>query len=226
LRVITFLLSGVCHQYGGHCLVYGDHTLPLCARCMGTFLGMATALLVLRVIEPGRPGELPPWPALAVFGVLAAWWALDGVNSLAQTLFGQAPLYAPSNGLRLVTGVGLGLGMGALLYPIYHAAMWRRQAARRVLAQTWRLGTLLASGGLLAAVLLLWRSAPFWLWLTLSSVATLATLGLANGTLLVLLARREGRGEHWAECLPWLALGALMSLGEMSAMALLRRLLV
>ena len=222
MRIITFLLGGICHQLGERCLVYDGLALPLCARCMGTFLGMALALLVLRLVEPGRPSRLPAWPVLTLFGVLAALWALDGVNSLFTLLRDSAPLYEPSNVLRLVSGVGLGLGLGVLLYPIYHEVMWRETDARRVLAHGWQLAALLGAGGLLVSAVLIWRAAPFGLWLALICLAVLTALALANAALLVLLLRREGRGERWTQVAPYVALGALMALTEMTTVALLR----
>jgi len=222
LRVITFFLSGVCHQFPERCLVYGGRTLPLCARCMGTFLGIVLALVVLRIVEPGRPGRLPGRGALVILGVLAVLWAVDGTNSFVASLHGATPLYPSGNVLRLVTGMGLGLGLGALLYPIYHAVMWRDVDERPVLARGWQLVALLTAGGLLVGIVLAWRSAPFWLWLGLVSAAVLTALGVANAALLVLLLRREGRGERWMQCVPYLALGVVMALAEMGGMALIR----
>jgi hypothetical protein len=118
------------------------------------------------------------------------------------------------------------LGLGALLYPIYHSVMWRETDDRRVLVRGWQLAVLLATGALLIGVLLVWRTAPFWLWLVLVSGSVLAGLASANATLLVLLLRREGRGERWAQIAPYLALGAVMALAEMGSVALLRRLLL
>jgi uncharacterized membrane protein len=222
LRAITFVLSGVCHQFAERCLVFEGQPLPLCARCTGTFVGIVLALLVLRLIEPGRPSGLPARGALAPLGALALLWAVDGANSLLSLVLGVAPLYEPSNALRLVTGAGLGIGLGALLYPIYHVALWRQTDERRVLARGWRLGVLLGAGGALVGLALLWRTAPFWLWLALSSGAVLVSLTVANAALLVLMLRREGRGERWAQAVPYLAFGALMALAEMSAVAGLR----
>jgi len=221
LRVITFLFGGVCHQIADRCLVYDGRALPLCARCTGTFLGFMLALIVLRLIERGRPSGLPTGRTLALLAGLAGLWTADGINSFVHLARGQA-LYQPSSTLRLLTGIGFGLGLGTLLYPITQGVMWHNTEERPVLNRRWQRVVLLAAGGALAALILLWRAAPWWLWLLLVSIATLSTLATANGTLLVLLLRRESRGERWWQMLPWLALGAGMALAEMAALATLR----
>ncbi|NLG29293.1 MAG: DUF2085 domain-containing protein [Chloroflexi bacterium] len=224
MGAIEWLLSGICHQLAENSLVYDGRPLPLCARCSGAFLGFALTLGVLRAIEPGRPTRWPNGAAAAVLGVLVAAWVADGANSAVASLFGRA-LYAPSNGLRLVTGVGLGLVLGALLYPAYHQVLWRHTSARPVLSTPARLGALLTAGALLAALLWVWRSAPRTLWVAAASVAALVTLAATNATLLVLLARREGRGESWLMVAPDLLVGAGMTLAELSLIAGLRAML-
>jgi uncharacterized membrane protein len=224
LGAIEWLLSGICHQLAENCLVYDGRPLPLCARCTGAFLGFALALGVLRAVEPGRPTCWPSGAAAVTLALLAAAWAADGANSLAATVWGRA-LYAPSNGLRLVSGVGLGLVLGALLYPAYHQVLWRHTSAHRVLATPARLGALLTAGALLATLLWVWRSAPWTLWAAAASVAVLVTLAATNATLLVLLARREGRGESWPMVAPDLLVGAGTTLAELALIAGLRALL-
>jgi len=226
VRLIEFFLSGVCHQFPERCFVYQGQPLPLCARCMGTFLGALAALLTLALIGQGRRSQLPPRRLLLVFGPLVGFWALDGVNSAALLVLERPLLYEPSNTLRLLTGLGLGVGIGILLYPIYHLALWSRIEDRRVLEEGWPVVLLLLVAALLAAIILLWQSAPFLLWALLTAAATGVVLMLANALLIVLLSHREGSAETWRGIVPYLALGLLAALVETGSLALIRQMIL
>lgn len=225
MSVIRFFLSGVCHQLPEHCYHYEGQPLPLCARCMGTFLGILLTLITLRVIGQGRRCELPPWPSETVFIVLIGLWALDGANSLVLSIVGSA-LYEPSNELRLFTGIGSGLSLGVVLYPIYHFAMWRRVEERRVLERSWHLIVLLAVGGILSGIVLSWSSAPYLLWLIIVTGAAALVLSVVNALLIALLRNKEGFADHWAQLIPYLAMGFVATLLETGTLAFLRRLVV
>ncbi len=200
--------------------------MPLCARCMGTFLGALAALLMLILIGQGRRSQLPPRRLLLVFGPLVAFWALDGGNSAALLVLGRPLLYEPSNALRLLTGLGLGVGIGILLYPIYHLVLWNQVDDRRVLEEGWSVIPLLMMAALVAATILLWQSAPFVLWAILVAAAVGVVLTLANALLIALLLRREVSAATWRDVVPYLALGLVAALLETGTLALIHRMIL
>ncbi|NLD72737.1 MAG: DUF2085 domain-containing protein [Chloroflexi bacterium] len=225
MEIIWFFLSGVCHQIPERSLHFGGQPLPLCARCTGTFLGALTGLLVLWAIGHGRRSRLPgPW-TFGLLGLLVGVWGLDGLNSFAQLALGRAPLYEPSNTLRLATGLGLGIALAGVLYPTYHYALWRERDERSALGGPWALPALYAGALVMGGLLLAWSGAPYALWATLATGATATVLALVNGAMLALLLHREGVARRWAEVLPYWAGGLVLALGETGTLAIIRRLL-
>ena len=225
VRVVEFLLSGVCHQMTAHCLHYGGRPLPLCARCSGTFMGISIALLALWAMREGRRAELPSSRIRLVLVALLGVWALDGLNSFSGFVRGSPLLYEPSNAVRLVTGVGSGLALGILLYPAYHFAMWRRVDAGRVLDRGWRPIVLLLVGGAGVAILLTWESAPFLFWAIVVTSEAAIALTVVNAVLIALITHREGFAERWTQIAPYFAAGFAASLLETGFLALVRRLI-
>ncbi|MDD5111737.1 MAG: DUF2085 domain-containing protein [Candidatus Altiarchaeota archaeon] len=100
-------LFKMCHQLPERSLFIGGVQFPICARCLGIYIGGSIGAIAAFIA--GRPKFLSGKVLLVLFVALTAPMAIDGVT---QTL-----LYAreSSNGLRLVTGLLFGFG---LLYPI------------------------------------------------------------------------------------------------------------
>ena len=226
MLAVKFFLSGVCHQIPDHCLCYQGQPLPLCARCMGTFLGVVIALVTLRLIGQGRRSELPSWRIGLVLVVMVGLWGLDGLNSFLSLPGGTRALYEPSNSLRLATGMGSGLAVGIVLYPIYHFAMWRRVDERRVLDHAWQVVVLLAAGAICATIILLCTSVPYVLVVTIATGVVAVVFTIVNALLVVLLRNKEGFAERWVEIVPYLVGGFVASLLETGILAFGRRLLV
>jgi uncharacterized membrane protein len=219
--LLHFFLSGICHQLPEHSLHFQGRPLPLCARCMGTFLGAILALLLLWVLGRGRRSELPARGPLLVLALLALAWATDGLNSLAVQLLG-AGLYPSTNVLRLITGVGFGLALGVFLYPVAQFALWRNAELRPVVERVSELWPLLAGGAALVALATLWRSAPYALWAALIVGATAGLMGLVNGLLIALILHARGFATRAVQLAPYMAGGLALSLLETGSVALLR----
>ncbi len=224
MRGIEFLLSGVCHQWASHSLIYEGVPLPLCARCSGTFVGAMLTLITLWLLGEGRRSELPSWRRAAPLIVLVLVWAVDGLNSLLYT-WGVWWLYTPSNTLRLITGTGTGLAVGAVLYPAAHYALWRDTRQEPVLAERSHALAVMGVAGAFVLLSLTWTAAPRWLvWpLHVGSVGVLFTL--VNALLVALLMHGRGVARHAREMAPYLGIGLIAGVVEMGAMALLRTLI-
>jgi len=229
-EVVRFFLSGVCHQIPDHSLAIGGQALPLCARCTGAFLGIVGGLVALWASGQGRLSGMPRgWVRLPLVCAALAW-ALDGSNSFAGLILGRAPLYPPSNALRLVTGIGLGLALSTLLYPIVQYAVAPGARDEPVLGQPRHAAAVLAAGLGLAALLLGWP--PEWhpVWAAplagaLVAVATFSVLTLVNSVAVILVLKKEGAAKEWRAIVPYAMVGLTASLTETGLLALIRRLI-
>lgn len=204
----------VCHQAPARSFPLGLLQQPLCARCSGTFL--AAAIGILYLLTRGRQGEIPRGGLAVVLLFFAAFWALDGLNSFLHILPGLPTLYESQNWLRLLTGIGLGIGLASIVVPIFNQSVWVNFIPQPSLGR-WRDLAILYAICLAAAVLLAsgvtWLAAPL---AALSILGILLLLTLVYTIVWVFLTKNENRFftlyEIW---LPLLAgfLTALVQIG-------------
>ena len=217
--LLHWLLGAFCHQLPARSLVAYGATLPLCARCTGLHVAAASTLLYLHLHRPTRHRlGLPVGSASWALGGLAALWLADSVNSTAELLI-RVALYPPSNALRLLTGLGMGVCLAMVLYPLLQDALSAAPVDLPI-ARRWTapLGPLLAGAAAVALVLLMpWEAARS----LLLALAALTTLTVSNGLAVVALVpalrtcRRDARR--------WVApLGLCAALLEITALSLLR----
>jgi uncharacterized membrane protein len=212
----------VCHRIDLRSFHLGERPLPLCARCSGTYLGVLVALGTLIGLGRGRSGSFPRWPILALFGVFGLIFAIDGVNSYLH-FFPNAPhLYEPSNTLRLVSGMLLGLGMGVLVYTGFNQAVWKDWLPQPALRR-WRdvAVLLVAAGGMV--LLILWEN-PLVLYplAIASALSVLGLLAVVYTVMAVIVLRRENRASKWRDlALPGLV-GFSLALAQIAAIDWIR----
>lgn len=121
----------VCHQIEVRTFHLGERPLPLCARCSGMYIGAVIGIFYQLIRYPRRGGMLT-WKSGIPFILFFLAWGFDGLNSYLH-LFPAAPgLYQPNNTLRLVTGLGMGLSMAAILVPAFHQSIWQEYDERQV----------------------------------------------------------------------------------------------
>ncbi len=121
----------VCHRISERSFHIGNYQLPLCARCSGMYLGAVTAL-VFQVVIGWKRLKIPHWSIIALLVVFVAAFGIDGANSylyllkqLSPGIFPNIPnIYVPNNTLRLLTGSGMGLAMGVMLFPAFNQTIW------------------------------------------------------------------------------------------------------
>src|SRR5258708_27412076 len=91
----------------------------------GIFLGFLCAVVLVFALGRLRSSQ----PPRGVLG-LACWAliALTGLDGLNAFLFdgNLAHLYPPSTALRLLTGLGAGLGVGGIAVPVIAGVGWAR----------------------------------------------------------------------------------------------------
>ncbi len=216
----------VCHRIESRSFHLGERPFSFCARCTGQYLGALLGLAYLALFRPRRAGR-PAWAVIAVLGLLAVAYAVDGFNSYLHLipLTGRFWLYEPSNQLRLFTGMGLGLGISVMLYPAFNQTIWRSLDPRPVLAGWRDFGGLLLLATGLAGLVLLENPLILFPLALLSAAGVLILLTLIYSMVWVLILRRENHYEQASQFLfPALA-GFMVALLQIAALDFLRYLL-
>lgn len=119
---VRLLGYAVCHQIETRSFFFHDLQSPLCARCTGMYLG--GLLTIVYQAFQGRKGKFPPLTVSVILGLLFIWFGVDGANSFLHFIPGFNLGYQPSNLFRLITGTGVGLGIGAILLPLFNQTAW------------------------------------------------------------------------------------------------------
>jgi len=188
----------VCHRIDLRSFHLGTRQLPLCARCSGMYLGALVAFVGLLAQGKARFGGFPRTALLVMFGVFAAAWAVDGLNSYLTLIPGAPHAYEPNNVLRLGTGLLMGLTMGTIVFAGFNQNAWRDWKKEPAVGSFREAGVLIV---LAAGVgLLVLTENPFVLYplALLSAAGVLVVLGLVYSVVALLVLRRENRIDSWA----------------------------
>lgn len=150
-RTLYLALHGICAQ--SHNLISGGIQLPLCARDSGMYLSELVTLGVVAARRRESAGRLPPLPISLIILGLFLLMAADGINSTLDEL-GMATAYAPRTDMRLLTGMGAGIGMALVVLLVLNTALRRDVDNTQHSLGSWReLGMVLAVNGLIVAAL-------------------------------------------------------------------------
>jgi uncharacterized membrane protein len=206
----------VCHRIDERSFQIGDRQLPLCARCTGEFYAAGVALLFQAIVS-GRKSKLPSRGLLAVLVVFFLAFGIDGTNSYIYLLkltsagaLDHIPnLYTPNNILRLFTGSGMGIALGAVLFPVVNQTLWRTLDDRPALE--WKsLGILVA---IIAAInLLILTDSPIILYpiAYISALGTLSLLVIVFTILWIIIMKQDNAFESPRQL--WLAFASGLTL--------------
>ncbi|MBN1890249.1 MAG: DUF2085 domain-containing protein [Thermoflexales bacterium] len=222
LQKLNLVGYAICHRIPERSFVIDGQQMPLCARCTGIYLGVASNLLVMTRLRRWRSAELPRPALLAVLFTFFLVMGLDGINSY-MTFFPGAPhLYEPHNGLRLATGLLHGITLSTLIFPIFNQTMWASVEWRPALRNFRELGLVLLIGLAGAGLVMLQIPALLYPLAILSSGGVLVMLGMINITMVVTVLRHENRFRTWRQALAPLAVGLVLALVEVSGLDVFR----
>jgi len=204
----------VCHQAPARSLLLGAETTPLCARCSGMFLGALAGMAYLFPL--GRRGDIPPLKIGLVLILFVVAFGVDGVNSFARVIPGAPNVYQSQNWLRLATGTGVGLGIAAVLVPVFNQAVWIDYTDQPALARWRELGILIAVGS--AVSLGIYSQIPLIVYplAVLSGLSVLLILTLVYTIVWVLLSKTENRYDRIQQLWIPLTAGFLTALLQIS----------
>lgn len=190
----------VCHRISERSFHIGSIQLPLCARCSGMYLGAVTGLVFQSIIGWKRL-KIPHWSILALLAVFVTAFGIDGSNSYLYLLKQISPgilpnipnLYIPNNTLRLLTGSGMGLGIGVMLFPAFSQTIWSDGIEKPAISGWKWFGLLL--GIQLVFDLLVLTESPIVLYplAIISSLGVWLLLSMVYGMVWVMIMRQDNR---------------------------------
>jgi hypothetical protein len=191
----------------------------------GIFLGFLCAVVLVFALGRLRSSQ----PPSGVLG-LACWAliALTGLDGLNAFLFdGNLPhLYSPSTALRLLTGLGAGLGVGLMAVPVVAGVIWARPLNEASIEDPLELVGGLALAALMGGLIL--SGVPPLLWPTALAMlaGVVVAFGVANVYVVSLLTHRVGSAASLSDVRGVLLSSLGLVLLELGALAALRSWLI
>jgi uncharacterized membrane protein len=210
----------VCHRIPERSFMLGERPISLCARCTGMYSGALLGLLYQA--RRGRRGGMPSRKILIVLGLFFVAFGVDGVNSYVGFIPQIPRLYESQNYLRLITGTGLGLGIAAMVFPVFHQAAWERWLKQPAL-QSWRdIGELILLSGVLILIFLSENPLLLYPLALLSTATILVVLTMVYTMVWLMLLKRENQYTTWKDLWPFLMAGFCTALVQIAAMDAVR----
>lgn len=212
----------ICHRLTDRSFSIAGRQLPLCARCTGMYLGVSLTFIVLALAGRRRWADLPPFKIMIVLIGFIGLMAIDGINSYSHFFPNFPHLYEPQNWLRLVTGMGTGLAMGAFLFPALAQTLWIDQERRPSIGSWRELGVLLILAGV--TILLVLSNQPTLLYVLglISAAGVLLVLTAVNSVLLLITLKKDARTSRWSQIFPALAFGLGVAIVQVAVISFIR----
>jgi uncharacterized membrane protein len=210
----------VCHQIASHTIEIGGKLLPLCARCTGMYLG---TLVGLAFLADGKKRSVRPSLAkIIVLALLFLVFLVDGVNSMLSTFFKVAPLYPPSNLLRLSTGLLMGMILANIILPLWNQTLWKQSNPLPVLTSWKQLALLLLCETVVGVMV--WLKIPliYYPIAILSTGTIFLILIMVYSLLWSILLNKENTLEKFKDGWTFYLLGVICAFAQIGLMDLLR----
>lgn len=198
----------VCHRIYSHSFIIDGRPMPLCARCTGMYLG-ALYGTILQFIAGKRKGGYSR-SLLIVLSLMGIFFVIDGLNSFAGLFLEKAPLYTPQNWLRLMTGLGMGVFISAVIYPIFTQTVWRTWQAESALGSIRSIVALSAGCILLAIGVVSGFSIILYPLALISILGVLIILVMIYTVIMLMLFKQENSYNHFSELTPLLLVAIIL----------------
>jgi uncharacterized membrane protein len=216
----------ICHRIGSHSFHLGERAFSLCARCSGEYLGFLWGFIFHLFFAKDRY-NFPTLKTLLALGVLFLFFVFDGINSFFHLYPGleQFSLYTPQNFLRLFSGLGMGVLISVILYPLLGQTLFKEQV-EEVTFTTTRDWFLLIGGAALIGLLVLADNPLLAYPLILISTGGLLTLLTILYTVIwVLILKKENSFGNWMNLAWWGVGGFFTAILQVALIDLIRFLL-
>jgi len=213
----------VCHRIFDRSFSIGERQAPLCARCTGMYLGAMVCLLYQSIY--GKRGKLPSPGVSITLGFFLLLFGIDGLNSYLQFFPAVPHLYESQNWLRLATGCGVGIGMSAMLYPIFQQTVWTDWQDAPALNSWKQMGAVILITAVAALAAYSQNPLLFYPLALLSAGTILVLLTMIYSIILVLLRHKDNTFQHFEDALAYIFTGMGLAVLQISAMDAVRFLL-
>ncbi|HMK08196.1 MAG TPA: DUF2085 domain-containing protein [Anaerolineales bacterium] len=212
----------VCHRIDLRSFHLGTRAMPLCARCTGMYLGAMAAFIGLLAMGKARHGGFPRPAFLGLFGLFAALWAIDGLNSYLTLIPGAPHAYEPNNVLRLVTGLLMGLTLGTIVFAGFNQNAWRSWKREPAVASWREVFVLVLLAALMGGLVLSDNSMVLYPLALLSAAGVLVILTMVYAVVAQMVLRRENQAEAWPGLIVPLGLGLGLAIVQIGLLDLAR----
>lgn len=217
---LHMIVHGVCAQ--AHYLTIGSYTMPLCARNTGIYAGFLAMVVYLLALGRGRAAKVPPWSITVLLGTAILVMGIDGLNSMALDIGGYN-LYTPQNTLRVASGLGMGMALGAFMLLIFNLSLRYDARADQRVIRNWAelLGAFFVAG----FVYLLLFFAPAWFFYPLALFSVLGIVGvlfMSNVFVTAMIGGLEGRVLKLRQLARPATIGIVLTAIELALLAGLR----
>jgi uncharacterized membrane protein len=213
----------VCHRIESRSFLIGEVQFSVCARCTGQYLGAVLGILFLSIFRPYRSGR-PSWKIIGFLLLWGMFYVVDGFNSFLHLIPGteQFWLYEPNNTYRLLTGMGVGVGISVLLFPAFNQTIWKRYDPRPILEGVRDFGALLLLIAILSMIVL--NGSPMVLYplSLISASGVLILLTMVYSMVWVMLFRAEGHFERIRQLFFPLVAGFAVTLLQLIIISVIR----
>ena len=217
-----FIGFAICHQMPERSFFINGHSLPLCARCTGMYLGLVTGTIFLMIRGRTRAARLPPKPLIMTLIGFIVIMGIDGVNSTISVIPGAPQLYHTTNLIRIITGTLYGLAISALFPPFFNAAIWVLPSGERTIRNWRELGVMLIVAAIVVAIVL---TLGDWLLYPVSIITIGGALGLLsilNSVIILSTMKLENALSRWRQMALPLVFGLAVGLIEITLLDVLR----
>ncbi len=213
----------VCHRITSHSFYFGDRPFSFCARCTGQYLGFLWGIIVYFTQAKKRSG-FPPRSILAFMGVLSLFYLFDGVNSVLHLYPGlqRWSLYEPDNILRLFSGLGIGIVISGILYPLIGQSIWRDVSLKPAFERLKGWGILFGGGVLIGLLVLSGNPLILYPLILLTAAGLMLLLSLLYALIWIIFAKKDNSFTSWRELGWWGLAGIASALVQIAAIDFVR----
>ncbi len=200
----------VCHQLEERSTCIHGICSPLCARCTGMYLG-AILSLGYQAFK-GRRAKFPPVWVIVVLVLLFGWFGVDGMNSFLHFFPKFSGIYEPTNTLRLITGMGVGLGIGTLLYVLFNRTAWSNWVNKSPFKKWHAFPLLLILAAVLIGIVQIQHPLVQYPLMVISGLGVFIVLSSVYSVVALMILRRENAQLRWRELLLPILMGMTIAL--------------